>query len=401
MFSMLFFIKRIWLFLIGLFCFSFGFASISVSPLKFELNMDPGQSVQETIRITNSWQETVTLYSSKQDFIAWDDTWTPRFIDNEESLGFGLVDWIQMEQEKVTIPPNTKQEVTFTLQLPENAEPGGHYWAVFYWPGAWQWQVGVQARLGVLILVQVEGEVVQKWVLTNFQVWKKIDSGIEQNDIFEWDDEVSFYLNFENQWNVHLQPEWQIDIYDNEWNKLTDIGSKDLISSDWAYIWETVVDYLPVNEAKGNVLPQSDRSFYTSWEGFGYQTKNKVEFEDFQTYYNNQQRSKKLRQTAFYETIKQVPVQETFTAKLNLSYEKKNGNMETFEREKEFDIKYDSIRIVKNWPMLWGFGLLIVLIFGWVGYYFIIGRKKLEAKLKAQLQKQISQEQQDNDNSQS
>ncbi len=354
--------------------------------------MEPGEHRQETIRITNSGDEDVTLYASKQDFIAGDDTGTPRFIDSDEDIGFGLVDWIEMEQEHVTTPANTRQEVAFNIQLPENAEPGGHYGAVFYGPGSGDGQVWVQARLWVLILVQVDGEVEEKWELRDFQIWQAIDGGFMENEVFDSTDIVSFYLNFENQGNVHLQPEWKIHIYDKDDTRLTEIGSKDLISSDGAHIWETIVDYLPINEGGGNVLPQSDRSFYTQWEWFGYQVQNQVNFEDFQTHYNNKQRDRKLRQAAFYETIEQVPVQETFRAELELSYETRDGDTETFEKTQEFDIQYDSIEVVINPRVVGGGGVFVLIVFGWAGYYLLIGRKKMEAKLKAQLQKEMQQQ---------
>jgi P pilus assembly chaperone PapD len=57
---------------IALFCSSLSFAdvSLSISPLKHELTINAGSEKSETIKVTNNSEAPITLYTSKEDFIA-------------------------------------------------------------------------------------------------------------------------------------------------------------------------------------------------------------------------------------------------------------------------------------------------------------------------------------------
>jgi hypothetical protein len=49
---------------------SFAHANLSISPLKHELTIEAGKEKFETIKVTNNSNTPVTLYTSKEDFIA-------------------------------------------------------------------------------------------------------------------------------------------------------------------------------------------------------------------------------------------------------------------------------------------------------------------------------------------
>ncbi len=51
-------------------CVSFAHANLSISPLKHELTIEAGKEKSEIIKVTNNSDKPITLYSSKEDFIA-------------------------------------------------------------------------------------------------------------------------------------------------------------------------------------------------------------------------------------------------------------------------------------------------------------------------------------------
>lgn len=74
--------KRI---ILGLFLYVFlflgvSFANLSVSPLKYEFDIDKGDSMTATIKLRNQSDQPLTIYTSKEDFIAADDKGTPKFV---------------------------------------------------------------------------------------------------------------------------------------------------------------------------------------------------------------------------------------------------------------------------------------------------------------------------------
>lgn len=114
-----------------------GYANLSISPLKHEFTIEAGAKKDATILLTNRTEDSITLYTSKEDFIAGDDTGTPTFIKPTDQVNdtYSLANWINLENENITLAKGESREVRFTVTVPKNSEPGGHYGAIFFSPG--------------------------------------------------------------------------------------------------------------------------------------------------------------------------------------------------------------------------------------------------------------------------
>jgi len=56
--------------ILSFFVYNNTFASLSISPLKFEFEIDKNSSKKEKIKITNDSETAITIYSSEEDFTA-------------------------------------------------------------------------------------------------------------------------------------------------------------------------------------------------------------------------------------------------------------------------------------------------------------------------------------------
>jgi len=156
------------------------FADISISPLKHEMSIEQWASDIQTIKIKNDSNTAVTLYSATEDFIAGDDTGFPRFIKPEDlpNPELSLTNWIELENESITLAAGESKEIRFTVNVPLTSEPGGHYGVIFFWPEAEQWaQLSVIQRLWVLLLINVPGEVKIAWeqclIIHEILIWNQ------------------------------------------------------------------------------------------------------------------------------------------------------------------------------------------------------------------------------------
>lgn len=106
--------------LLSLSLVSIAHASLSISPLKHELTIEVGQSKSEIIKVTNNSDTPITLYTSKEDFIAGDDTGTPTFVKPQEQTSdvYSLSNWINIENGNITLAKNETREVRFTVNVP-------------------------------------------------------------------------------------------------------------------------------------------------------------------------------------------------------------------------------------------------------------------------------------------
>lgn len=391
--------KKLFLFVLIsiVFWFSWVHANFTLSPLKFEYDLQNFNPVQDTIKVTNSWDTPITLYSSKEDFVAGDDSGAPKFVPPEDQLDtqLSLSNWITVEDQNITLAPKETREINFTIQIPSNAEPGWHYAAIFFSPGVpGGAQVAVVQRLWVLLLVNVPGEVKIDGNVKNFEIWKTSGNNFVKSDRFE-SLPIIFQTVFQNSWNVHLKPTWKITLIDENGNTLKNIWKQPLLSPAGTFLWETLVDYIPVNDSLWNVLPQSERKFQHIWEGFGYTVLNddgskSVKFKDLTTYYadNAAQQAQFLM---FWESIKTRTVEKKITAQFELSYTGKDKEAKEFLDKKEFFVTYEEKYIGINMLIV---ALLLLLIIGW--WYYSIKvlpekRKQREEELRKKIMEEMNQ----------
>lgn len=366
-------------------------ANLSISPLKHEFNLNPWDIKSEIIKVTNNSDSPITLYSSKEDFIAWDESWTPTFVKAKDRTSdqFSLSNWISLENWTITLAKWETREVRFSVKVPNNWEPGWHYWAIFFSPGAPSGaQVAVVQRLGVLVLINVSWDVKIDWELKEFKIWTKNDTKFVEQSNFK-DFPIIFDTKFENNWNVHIKPAGKITLIDEDGKILTNIWKEAILSPGWAFIGEKLVDYIPVNNALGNVLPKSSRKFESSWEWFWYQELKEdgtklVKFKTLTDYYADKSAEKKTY-LKFWESINSRKVNKKITVALDLNYEWKNKEKKEFKNSKDIYVEFTEQYVWYNYYMVWG--LIILIIFGC--YYIFVIKPKSQEKLKEKILREL------------
>ena len=215
--------------------------ALTISPPRFELDGNPGSIINQTIKLFNETEETRIFYPAVQDFAARGEAGEPGFVEKSEE--YGLSDWLKMDLLPISLAAKERKEISFTVEVPDNAEPGGHYAAIFFSTqppteilGATP--IAIAGKLGSLVLLRVGGEITEIGKLLEF------DTKDKKN--FYTHLPIDFYLRFENLGNVHLKPQGQIKI----------TGILDITATP-----TTIV----VNQAGGNVLPKSIRRYEESW----------------------------------------------------------------------------------------------------------------------------------------
>lgn len=230
-------------FILALFSASaFSAEALTVSPVRAELSGNPGETIESEIVLFNEQKEDKelkTFYSSFANFEARGETGTPFFTSATE----GLATWIKTSSQ-IVLKPGEKKTAPFSIVIPKNAEPGGHFAAIFWSTTPPQGdagggeQVSVSGRLGVLVLLTVNGEVKggggilematknNQWIFSSFP--------------------VNFEYRFQNSSGNRVKLEGEIKI-------------KNLFGNTLAT--------LDANKGQGNVLPGSIRKFIVTWTG--------------------------------------------------------------------------------------------------------------------------------------
>ncbi|MBD3208739.1 MAG: hypothetical protein GF370_04805 [Candidatus Nealsonbacteria bacterium] len=217
--------------------------SLTITPPLIKINMNPGERWTSSIKIVNDNPQTLTTYVQKREFKSGEEGGVVFLPEpNEEEKELFLSEWIEMSLGPFNIPPFQSKEVPFTIVVPPDAEPGGHYAAILVGTQPSQGQGGtairVASQVSSLVLLNVQGEVEESGWIREFSTGKD----------FYQKPEVDFTVSFENLGNVHLQPVGEIKIY-NMWGK------------------ERGTIPLNRNTEFGNVLPNSKKVWSFTWKG--------------------------------------------------------------------------------------------------------------------------------------
>jgi hypothetical protein len=218
--------------------------ALSVSPTLIELGSAPGESWQSSVKVINSNPFDLTVYASIVNFEPEGEAGLGRFVPVQEQNAdqVTLAEWVTLPQASVTIPAQGTGEVPFIVSVPEDAEPGGHFAALLIGtqPPASETGVGVRTSqiVSSLFFLNVEGDIIENGFIRSFTA----------SNSFLPTPKVDFTLRFENQGNVHLQPQGDIIIYN---------------------MWGTERGRIPINyyTSFGNALPGTIRKFDFTWEG--------------------------------------------------------------------------------------------------------------------------------------
>lgn len=188
--------------------------TISVSPTVFELSANPGDSVANSFRIINGTDQELTLQATPKNFTASGEEGA---VDlTEEETSFSLASWISVEPRQVIIPARGSQTFDFNIDVPANAEPGGHFGSVIVSTqpisvdatGA-----AVSQEAGPLILVSVAGDIQRGGQIEQFGAQKTF-----------WETgPVAFDTRVKNQGNVHFKPSGTITVKNMFGNEVTTI----------------------------------------------------------------------------------------------------------------------------------------------------------------------------------
>lgn len=406
------------LFLIGIVLFgilSQVFATdinLRVSPIIYKISGNPGDTITRTITVSNVDQRMYHLTTATSDFHAQGKEGQPVFVRKSE-LVFAdqeLSSWIKLPLDTFSLAPGASKKMDFTIKIPNNATPGGHYGAVFFQDHSSNTKsgtgnVGVYVDYGVLVLLTVNGDIVSSGSvdIENVQIhtssgpgWQSPDncpvgdlspSPFDHACVFPLfsdpsnipsithsgseNSRVNFIVPFINNGNIHLAPHGKITIKDTSGNILKSIGRAIDVNEEGAIVNQSIVDYIPFNDAFGNTLPKTTREYTMSWLGFPYMTtddkgNNTMKVQSLSEFFSE----KNSREGWFlypWQRLRESLKTENYTADFDISFTGVHNEIQNTKFSRNFQVSYPVIE-KQTQPIVWI--LLIILIAWWAYWYF-------------------------------
>lgn len=216
-------------------------SALTFSPPTFDFSANPGDTLSDMVRVFNEGAEPAVLRIELSNFtskVGDEMSGTPDFYTKDEIRnGRELATWVNIINKDIVLAPGERGGIYFDIKVPADAGPGSYFGAMLVTsvaadngPG-----VGVVGNTAMLMLLRVNGEVVEKAKLSSFAAIPKLSSKLP----------IEFEARIENEGSVHLRPFGEIRI-------------KNILGR--------TVAVLPINRFEyKSVLPGGARRYSTSW----------------------------------------------------------------------------------------------------------------------------------------
>lgn len=222
--------------LISFIFFTFQASALTVSPVLVDQDIAPGMRANGKMLIINESKTSQTYYLSVQSFIPIGEEGEQQYLDETDIRG--LPAWFRFAKTSYSVGPLETVEVPYSIIVPQNGEPGGHYATVFFSTNpeaAGQGtSINIAAKTGILFLINVSGNIQEGAGVESFSVNQKFFSHLP----------AMMSLRIRNTGSIHFNPVGTLTIRN---------------------MWGGIVARVAANPKKSAVLPNSVRRLDTWW----------------------------------------------------------------------------------------------------------------------------------------
>ncbi len=130
---------------------------LALSPLRNELNIDPGTSLDGVITVTNKTSHNMTINLSAEEFSVINQQYDYAF-----TVESNVAKWVTFNLNEVDLMAGEAKDISFTVGAPLSAEPGGRYIGLFASTNTGVMgdsAVSSQQRIASLLYITVLGDV--------------------------------------------------------------------------------------------------------------------------------------------------------------------------------------------------------------------------------------------------
>jgi hypothetical protein len=204
----------------------------TVVPAKFEIFGIPGESVTQTLKVTNDDNQAALLAVSVENFHMTGEDGEIVLGGQAHKNAETIAKWITFTKVAEQFNPKETKLLDFKIDIPKGTPPGGQYAAIVLSMDRiikHKGDISGSARVVSLVMLTVIGDIRDRATLENFS-FKKADNGFVFNS------------NIRNLGNNHIRPRGQIIISDMLGNKIEEVpfgdesilpGVTRKISTDW------------------------------------------------------------------------------------------------------------------------------------------------------------------------
>lgn len=136
-----------------------GREEITISPATTTIQADPGQELSGSFKVINTGETDLEFTVYARPYSVETEAYNPNYSAVSERSS--VYKWVQFDTTEGRLTPGTEQQIAYTVRIPANASPGGHYSVLFAEtvPAEGGDQMVVRnKRVGSVVRLTVDGE---------------------------------------------------------------------------------------------------------------------------------------------------------------------------------------------------------------------------------------------------
>lgn len=140
--------------------------SILLTPTQKRYEIAAGQTKRDSFKVVNDGQSAYTFVVYARPYFVTDESYRPVFetpTADQKVTNADAYKWVQFDQPSYQIQPGQTIDVNYTVRIPANASPGGHYGVLFAETQPEQAAGGNSVRrtkrVGSILYTTVDGQV--------------------------------------------------------------------------------------------------------------------------------------------------------------------------------------------------------------------------------------------------
>lgn len=210
--------------------------SVSISPVLFEITANPGDTVDNVIKVTNSADKPQQIIMTVEPFTGTESG--EAVIQEKGNPAYSLQDWVTFLPAEFSVNAKETKVISYKIAIPKNAEPGGRYGSFLASTPETKIAQGTGVatiqRVGTLVLLSVSGAIDYRANVVDFAATHRLFAEAP----------ITFRSKIHNDSTVHIKPKGFVTIANMFGKKVTDVEVK------------------PVN-----ILPNENRIQDIQWNG--------------------------------------------------------------------------------------------------------------------------------------
>ncbi len=204
---------------------------ITLSPVISKITLNKGETYNGKLYITYNNNSKVNANILVYAFRQSGDTAHPKFSNKINKLSESI-HWIKI-QKNVTLYPHKSIAINYTINVANNASPGGHFLSIIV-SITKSGNEKIVESVGSLLIITINGKIISSGYIQNFGATKKIFL----------ENPINLYLDFANTGNIQLSPFGYITI---------------------SNIFGNTIKVIEINKNQSLDLPKSTRLYTTNF----------------------------------------------------------------------------------------------------------------------------------------